>query len=280
MNYKKNKKSVFSSVLLIRIISTVVVIGFLLFPSLILAITYTISAPASISDAEFTVDVAIDGPNPGVNYLRVDLYKEGTTSYFGETWNSSTWYSGSDGLQYFPITISPESTSSAQVRAKLGSSTTAEYSGPGAYKLRIRRYTSASSSSASDPVNIDITYQLPTPTPTPSLTPTATATATSAPTSTPTPTATPTRTPTPSPRGSPSGTPKPKTPTPSPEVSLLGEETGDFSLNEVTPTPAEEVLGASDKDSGNNSIIPFVFIGTGMVFLILGGISFYKKTRS
>ncbi|OGM77218.1 hypothetical protein A2188_00185 [Candidatus Woesebacteria bacterium RIFOXYA1_FULL_43_9] len=63
-------------------------------------------------------------------------------------------------------------------------------------------------------------------------------------------------------------------------MSLLGEETGDFSLNEVTPTPAEEVLGASDKDSGNNSIIPFVFIGTGMVFLILGGISFYKKTRS
>ena len=120
----------------------------------------------------------------------------------------------------------------------------------------------------------------PTPTATPSPTPTATATATSAPTSTPTPTATPTRTPTPSPRGSPSGTPKPKTPTPSPEVSLLGEETGDFSLNEVTPTPAEEVLGASDKDSGNNSIIPFVFIGTGMVFLILGGISFYKKTRS
>ena len=129
-------------------------------------------------------------------------------------------------------------------------------------------------------INIAPPTPTPTPTATPSPTPTATATATSAPTSTPTPTATPTRTPTPSPRGSPSGTPKPKTPTPSPEVSLLGEETGDFSLNEVTPTPAEEVLGASDKDSGNNSIIPFVFIGTGMVFLILGGISFYKKTRS
>lgn len=259
---------------------TLFLLGFLLFSKPVLAVTYTISAPPSISDAEFTVDVVIDGPNPGINYLRVDLYKEGTTSYFGETWNNSSWYSGSDGLQYFPVTISLESTASAQVKAKLGGPTTTEYSGPGAYKLRIRRYTSASSSSASDPVNINITYQPPTPTPTatPTEAPTATSTATSI------PTATPTKTPTPSPKGSPSGTPKPKTLTPtpegSPEVELLDMETGEFSLNEATPTSVSEVLGASEsKEPNNNSIIPFVFIGTGMVFLILGGITFYKKRR-
>jgi hypothetical protein len=67
--------------------------------------------------------------------------------------------------------------------------------------------------------------------------------------------------------------------TPSPEVNLLAEESGNFLLNEITPAPIEEVLGASSEEEKGNSIVPFVFIGTGMVFLILGGISFYKKTR-
>src|SRR5258706_6771329 len=126
----------------------------------ILAVTVSVSNfPSSISSDMFNVDVLVTGAGNGTNYLRVDLYKDGTTNYFGETYNGSDWYSASTGTSYFPVQIQ-NSSGSATVQAQLGNPTVTNYPGPGSYKLKIRRYTSSGSQSANDtqtPVDIQIT---------------------------------------------------------------------------------------------------------------------------
>lgn len=122
----------------------------------------------------------------------------------------------------------------------------------------------------------------PTDTPTPTKTPT------------PVPSATPTKTPTPAPSATPAKTPTPtvnKTPTPTPVKSLdpsggnpsptpdpnsnlsIGDKNNNiFGSNDPSPTPSEggEVLGAS---TVNN--IPWLFIGLGLILLIVCGILAY-----
>ena len=203
----------------------------------VFAVTISVSTPsASISSDIFNVDVSISGATNATNYLRVDLFKDGTNKYFGETYNGSDWYSGSEGKNYFPIQIQ-NSTASATIKAQLGNPSSDEYPGPGMYKLKIRRYTSSGSQSSNDsqtPADIQITYTLPTPTPTPTPTTTPTPSATplgASPTPTPKPTPspkpTPTPTPTPTPKPSPSPVPLPTTyyPSPSPSPQILGTTT-------------------------------------------------------
>src|SRR3972149_11172560 len=80
---------------------------FFLFPGRAYAVTVTISNnPSTITSESFNLTVSIEGAQAGTNYIRVDLYKEGTTDYyFGETYNGSSWYNGSEEVQYFPVTI-------------------------------------------------------------------------------------------------------------------------------------------------------------------------------
>lgn len=178
------------------------------------AVTTTISnVPASINTDPFTITVSISGAQTGTNYLKAELFKEGTTNYFGETFNGSVWYKDSDGKQYFPVSIQSGVDFSGQISVKIGSPTQTEYDGSGIYKIRIKRHTSSgnpasSSEAAASAVSINIISPSPTPTltlapqPTPTSLPSPTSHLTStpsppSPTSTLTSTPSPTQTPTP-----------------------------------------------------------------------------------
>ena len=92
----------------------------LLFSREIHAVTVTINNyTSSISSEIFNVEASISGATNAKNYLRIDLYKENTTNYFGETYNGSDWYFGSDGKNYFPVQIQ-NSSASATIQAQLG----------------------------------------------------------------------------------------------------------------------------------------------------------------
>ncbi|MBI2018480.1 hypothetical protein HYS96_02120 [Candidatus Daviesbacteria bacterium] len=140
----------------------------------VFAVTVTTSnIPSSISDQTFDINVSVTGASAGTNYLRIDLFKDGSINYFGETYNNNSWYSGSTGTQYFPITIVSGQTWNGSVQGKVGTPTSTEYPGLGAYKLRIRRYTSSGYSQVSSDQQTpkDITIAFTTPSPTPSPTP-------------------------------------------------------------------------------------------------------------
>ena len=171
------------------------VVYLFLFSSPVGAVTTTISnLPSIIGSDPFYLDVSITSASSGTNYLRVDFYKEGTTKYFGETFNDSSWYSGSDGKQYFPVTISGNS-ATANFQSRVGNPSSTEFDGQGQYRLRVRRYTASGNynSAEANAGSVLVLISLPTPTATPT------------PTVTPTPTPTPTATPTPTPASYPSG---------------------------------------------------------------------------
>lgn len=147
----------------------------------------TSSIPSTITDESFTFNISITGASAGTNYLRVDLYKDttGTPNYFGETYNGTSWYGGSTGTQYLPISIVSGQTWNGSIQGRLGTPSITEYTGPGSYKLRVRRYTS-SGNAASDtqtPADITINYIASTPTPTPTPPPSPSPTPTSSSTS-------------------------------------------------------------------------------------------------
>src|SRR4051794_40273609 len=88
------------------IIAIFFLLSFFVSPSVVLAVTITVDQiPQSVTTEPFTINVSVLGASQGQNYLRADLYKEGTSEYFGETYNGSDWYSGSSGAQYLPITV-------------------------------------------------------------------------------------------------------------------------------------------------------------------------------
>lgn len=156
------------------------------------AVTISISdVPSAITSDPFSITVNITGAGAGTNYLKGELYKDGTTNYFGETFNGSSWYKDSDYKQYLPVTIQSGVAFSGQVSVKIGSPSATEYDGTGQYKIRIKRYTSSgspasSSETAASAVSINIVLPLSTPTPTAA--PTSPDTPTISLTPTPTPT--------------------------------------------------------------------------------------------
>ena len=218
----------------------------LFLPQKILAVTVTINSyPAQITHDPFNIDVSVSGASAGTNYLRIDLYKESTTNYFGQTFNGSAWYNGSAGTSYFPIVVGGAMTS-ATIQGQIGSPTLTQYPGPGPYKLRVRRYTSSGNAATSDtqtPVDIEIIEATQSPTPTPTLSPTSIPT--QSPTSTPVATVTPTDIPTPTltPTATPTQTPEETTiPTetlsPSPTPTLIPTESPKQTpLATPSPTP-------------------------------------------
>lgn len=243
------------------------------------AVTITISeAPASIGTESFTLSAFVDGPSPGTNYLRVDLYKETTINYFGETFNGSDWHSDSNGTNYFPITIDSSGTASAQLTARLGTPSVTDYPGPGQYKVKIRRYTSSGNPASSDqqtPIDISITYAWPTPTPTPSATPIPTNTA--APTNTPVPTATSTPTPVIIIIKTPTSTKK-TTPTPTSQPSAIGETTGSADVLSAVDLAPETESTPTGNGSMKVLIVSLLLIGLGLALLSI--LFIWKKRKA
>lgn len=238
------------------------------------AVTVTISDfPSTITDDAFTLTASISGASAGINYLRVDIYKDGTTNYFGETFNGSDFFGGSTYTQYLPITIQSSTTWTGSIQARTGTPTSTQYDSTGAYKIRIRRYTSGGGNTASEANNsaVAVSINIPTPTQVPTDSPTQ------APTNTPIPTVKLTNTP----------TPKKETPTPTKKNSLseapknesskssssgvLGIQTKTNPINK--PKQNVEILSASD-----NSLFPKILIGIGVVFFLLCVIVFFYPT--
>lgn len=177
-----------------------------------------IDYPPIISEGEnFNISVSISDATDGTNYLRADLFKEGTTNYFGETFNGSIWYGGSTGQNYLPVVIT-SGLGSGMLQARIGTPSTSEYTGPGNYKLKVRRYYGQTGSSYIFSNTVDIQIVSESPTVTPSATPNTTLSPTS------TPTIEPTKSPSP-------------TPTASPTVSTAVPTTTPTIIPSVTATP-------------------------------------------
>ncbi len=226
-----------------KVIILLVLFLFLLTPKAY-AVTVTINnPPSSISASEFTLNVTVTGADDGKNYLRIDLFKEGKSNYFGETYNGTEWKRDTDGKNYLPIDISGGSWT-GDVKGKVGTPETSYYDGQGSYKMRIRRYTASGNLSTSEDPNssavaVAINAPTATPTPTPTNTPAPTATPTPTPTNTPAPTATPTPTKalTPTPTKV-----KAATPSPSPQMMTAANTNTTIPQNQQ-PQPKEDVLG-------------------------------------
>lgn len=259
---------------------------YLIFPSVAsatLSFQVTQAMPNIIHTQEEEVAVNLTITDlPSESYFRVAFQKSDGGDYFGYiknelgVWTKINSLSG-DCSGYYKV--SDVATTTIQIVLKVGNDNNPTN---GMYRIRGHRLTTSCSSntvsSEGSPIEVEVSLPTPTPTATPTETPTPDPTATSTPTVTPT--STPAKTSTPA--ATKTATPKPKTPTPtpasSPQINLLGEETGEFNLEDITPIPQPEVLGAKDTAADNNKFfIPFVFIGTGVVFLSLGAFTFLKN---
>ena len=239
------------------------------------AVTITLSGvPSSITSDPFTFSASITGASAGTNYLRVDLYKDGSTNYFGETNGASGWYGGSDYTQYLPITIVSGQQWIGQIQARVGNPTVTQYDALGTYKLRLRRYTSSGNytSSEADTTSTVVAIAVPTITPTPF--PTDTPVPTNSPTPTPkTPTATPTTKPTSTPTPIPKPDLKPITSTPTLDPTQVeGTNGGSTVADNINPTeiptPTTAVLG--EKTQTPNFVAISFFVIGGILFISCG----------
>jgi hypothetical protein len=227
-----------------------------------------INFPDTITDQPFTITASISGATAGTNYLRIDIFKDQATNYFGETFNGSDWYGGSTYAQYLPITIQSGVLWNGAVQGRIGSPTGTEYDGTGNYKIRLRRYTSGGGNTVSEANNsaVAVTINLPTLTPTP------------VPTDIPTPVLIPTDVPihTPIPTAKP--TPKP-TLKPTPKISgkliatvsgVLGESSMSSKMIQKQKQKETKILSAND-----NTLLPKILVITGIVFLLTCAIVFF-----
>lgn len=267
---------------------------FFFFASKSLAVTVTITNyPSTITEEAFTISASVTGASAGTNYLKVDIYKDQTTNYFGETFNSTDFYSGSTYNQYLPITIQSGVVWTGDIQARVGSPTTTQYDWTGTYKIRLRRYTSGGGYTSSEANNsaVTVTINLPVPTPTPSPTPSP------SPSPSPTPSPTPTSStiissPTPSPKASPVASPK-KSPTPSPDVldediSLTEADTQEslvLGINQMTSEPeatssAESSISAVSSLFSKFNPLAILMIVSGAGLLGFSAYSFFGKGLS
>lgn len=244
---------------------------FLLAAKPVLAVSVTINNfPPTITDEAFTITASISGATAGTNYLRIDIYKDGTSNYFGETYNNADWYGGSTYSQYLPITIQSGVVWNGSIQGRVGSPTTGQYDGNDTYKLKIRRYTSAGGYTSTESNNSAVTVSiiLPTPTVTPTEIPT------SAPTATLTPLPTPSKTPTPKPSVSPTPI-KSLTPT---KESQKNEKTSSevlgSSAQNDTPADDESSKQTKTQDTNTGNLVGNFFIILGIIFTALCGIVF------
>jgi hypothetical protein len=253
-----------------------VCLALLCFPKSVYAVSVSIlSAPTSAGEDKFSVTVKTEGASAGTNYLRVDLYTPGTTKYFGETDNTQSWYGGSDGKQYFPITIVSGTPNIATVSARLGEPTQSDYPGPGSYKLRIRRYTSSGGQGSEDPQPVDITLTKTWPSASPS--PTA------LPSSSPSPSPVSTATPVPSSTQTPKPSLKPSTsPSPSPEmVGVVAGESTEIDLSGFGNAPSPSLSPSPSSSSKSLSLNKtraktVIMLGGGLILTSLASYMGYR----
>lgn len=233
-------------------------------------------------DTAFTVTATMSGLSKNAIYrLRVAISQPGVSSYFGSTYDGTTWHMGSiaDG-NFVNITTDGNGAWGEDIQGKIDSDDPNFTTGSGTYDLKIGRYTQTGSTATwSDPKSIEIVVP---PTPTPTNTPTPTLT--SIPASTPTPTPTPTKTPTP--------TPIPNTPTSKPSVSptakvlptsVLAESTQSGSI--ISPTESEflndkNILISNKQKNKTNNLPKILMLIVGIIFSTACGILIFLKHKN
>lgn len=226
-------KSIGSALLLILI--------FIYSPSTIYGdFTFSLSKSSFSTDETITANtlLSVQGGAGKTYYLEGALKSSTLTNYFGQTWNDSSWipYSGSSNYTSFKaITLDANSSWSGTLLFKVDTSS-AFYTGPGEYTLKLIRFTTSGNDTPSSTIStITITQNTQSPTPSPSTSPTPT--------------------PTPTSSASPS-------PSPSPENFVLSgvpsslETTQGFILNIVlnnlTPNSTYYLKGAFKKSDSTN----------------------------
>lgn len=251
----------------------------LICPRHVHAIDLSIKDPI-VSGLEVTVNASLSASSN--YYLQGTLRSQSSSKYFGETQNNrGDWidYLSSPEKEYiasnFFFTDVKNATWSGQLKLRFKIDDP-NYLGPGAYDLKIRRFTGGSSSSAgeSNTLTLNLLATLPTPTPTP--TPTPSPSPTSSPTSTPTPTPTPTAKPSPKP------SPSPDLSSP-PAGTVAGAATTiDLSGFGVEPSPSPSLPGVSrqaptlNKARAKTALI----VGSGLVLVSLAGYFGYRRYRA
>ncbi len=267
--FHRNKK------LLVLFSINLFIVSFIFISKAFAVTVSVINLPSDIKDENFIITASISGASLGQNYLRVDLYKDGTSNYFGETFNGLNWYSGSDGKLYFPVTIDSSKIVLATVTARLGDPEINDYLGKGMYKLKLRRYTSSGSQASDQQTPVDIQINLLTPTPESSSAP--------SPTSQSSPTASPNNSFSPVPSASYTELHMESSDDANLEEDVLGETSQSAFLNAMfvtnSPVPKKrEIFLASEENT-----IPKILIFSGLVSILCCAILFsklyYKKIK-
>lgn len=239
------------------------------------AIDFNIHDPV-VSGLEISLIASISASSN--YYLQGTLRSQSSSKYFSETQNNKgDWidYISSPEKEYissnFFVTDVKNATWSGMVKLRFKLDDP-NYLGPGAYDLKLRRFTGNSNNSAGDSntLAINLTVPLPTPTPSPSPTPT------------PTPTSSPTPHPSPSP--SPKLSPSPLL-SPSPEGEVAGVADIDLSGYGASPSPLPTLQGQSlPAQAGSQGPIlnhsrlkTILMIGSGLIILSIAGFFGYRK---
>lgn len=139
------------------------------------------NAPSTINtDTAFSLTTTMSGlSNNAVYRLRIALAPQGTSNYFGSTFNGTSWYNGTPSpinySNFLSITTDSTGSWSGDVQGKVESSDPNFSGSSTTYNLKIGRYTETGSSPTwSSPLSIALIAPSPTSTPPPSSTPTAT----------------------------------------------------------------------------------------------------------
>jgi len=243
----------------------------LLFPKPTFAVSVNItSCPNIITDEPFIISASISGASSVTNYLRIDFFKDQTTTYFGETFNGVDWYGGSTHTQYFPITIQ-KGEWSGDIQGRVGNVN--EHDNSAQYKMRLRRYTSGGGYTASEANSsvINVSLVLPTSTPTPAPIQTSTHTPTPTPTVKPSPTIKPTLTSRPTTYIS-------KTPTQA-KSKITETVLADSTTSAINKTSKERNGQKKQENKGANINFSKIFISFGLIILITCAILIILKLK-
>lgn len=129
--------------------------------------------PPKVTSSEFQIHARIKGAKPATNYFKILLHQGESNVNMARTWNGTTWYDGSDGKQYFPLSVSHEVV--VDLKAQLFGDIK-----NGLYFLSIRRYTASGNAADDTMTPVSVTVELPETTTEPSAIPIETPIATPA----------------------------------------------------------------------------------------------------
>lgn len=119
------------------------------FPSKLYAdFTFSVPQTAVTADEDINMDVtlSLQGQNEKVYYIEGAIKKEGSSNYFGLTWNDSSWvqYTASDFTTLKQITTDQAGKWNGSIKTKIDKNNNL-FSGNGTYTLRLKRFTTGGS---------------------------------------------------------------------------------------------------------------------------------------